>query len=91
MHGEKVLNEHHGYHGSYRLKPVKQGAEYTLKVEEMSKRNDGVAKVNGFVVFIAGGKLGETYRVKIVKVGNRYAVGEIVSNEQSMPETQEEE
>ncbi len=85
------MSERHGYHGNYRPKPVKQGAEYTLTVQEMSKRNDGIAKVNGFIVFIAGGKVGETYKVKIVKVANRYAVGEIISNEQSASDIQEEE
>lgn len=72
------------FHGSgFRPKPVEQGQVYTLTVQEMSKKNDGVAKVNGFVIFVPNGQIGQTYQVKITKIGNTYAVGEIVSNEEA--------
>ncbi len=72
------------FHGSgLRPKPVEQGQVYTLTVQEMSKKNDGVAKVNGFVIFVPNGQIGQTYQVKITKIGNTYAVGEIVSNEEA--------
>ncbi len=63
--------------GRFGSKPVKVGAEYELEVNEISKRGDGVARVKGFVVFIAGAQKGQKYKVKITKVADRFAVGKI--------------
>ena len=33
-------------------KPVEEGKEYELDIKEVSRRGDGVARIEGFVVFI---------------------------------------
>jgi len=80
--------------GRFGPKPVKLGAEYELEVNEISKRGDGVARVKGFVIFIAGAKKGQKYKVKIIKVADRFAVGKIEegsSAESSSAQTEEAE
>ncbi len=44
----------------------------------MSERGDGIAKVEGFVIFVPNTKLGEQVKFKITRVGHRFAVGELV-------------
>jgi predicted RNA-binding protein with TRAM domain len=60
-------------------KPVEVGKEYEVEVTEVSKQGDGVARVQGFVVFVNGGKAGQKVKVKIDQVGNRFAKATVVS------------
>ncbi|MGC8558742.1 MAG: TRAM domain-containing protein [Nitrososphaeria archaeon] len=74
--------------GRFGSKPVRVGAEYELEVSEISKRGDGVARIKGFVIFIAGAQKGQKYKVKITKVADRFAVGKIAEEGQA-PESSE--
>ncbi|TMQ00519.1 MAG: TRAM domain-containing protein, partial [Thaumarchaeota archaeon] len=47
-------------------------------ISETSRRGDGVAKVDGFVIFVTGGKQGEKTRIKVTQVGPRFASAVIV-------------
>ena len=58
-------------------KPVKVGDEIDLTVEAVAAKGDGIAKKDGFVIFIRGGQMGQTYKVKITEIKARSAVGEI--------------
>lgn len=59
-------------------KPVEEGKEYELEVTEVSQKGDGIARVQGFVIFVKGGKTGEKVKVKITSVGPRFAIAEKV-------------
>jgi len=59
-------------------KPVEEGREYDVEIKEISRRGDGVARVEGFVVFVPQTKPGEKVKVKIKTVGARFATGEVV-------------
>jgi len=49
--------------------PVEVGKEYNVTITETSRRGDGVAKIDGFVIFVVGGQRGEQARIKITQVG----------------------
>ena len=59
-------------------KPVEVGKEYDVQVTETSYKGDGVARVQGFVIFVKNGKTGENVKVKVNSVGSRFAIAEIV-------------
>ena len=61
-------------------KPVEIGKEYEVQVTETSYKGDGVARVQGFVIFVKNGKAGENLKIKIISVGSRFAIAEIVNN-----------
>ena len=42
--------------GSFGPKPVETGKEYDVQITETSRQGDGIAKVQGFVIFVKGGK-----------------------------------
>ncbi|MDH5438657.1 MAG: TRAM domain-containing protein [Candidatus Bathyarchaeota archaeon] len=44
----------------------------------MSRRGDGVAKIEGFVIFVPNTKQGEHVKFKIIRVGSKFAIGELV-------------
>ncbi len=60
-------------------KPVEVGKEYDVEVTELSRRGDGVAKVQGFIIFVKGAKVGEKVKIKIETVGPRFATASIIS------------
>lgn len=55
------------------------GKEYEVSISEISRKGDGVARVQGFVIFVEGAKTGEHVKIKITDVGNRFAKAQIVS------------
>lgn len=67
------------YRGSTGPKPVEVGKEYDVEVTEVSRQGDGIARVQGFVVFVKNGKVGQKVKVKIDQVGNRFATATVVS------------
>jgi len=59
-------------------KPVEMGKEYEVEISEISRRGDGIARVQGFVIFVAGAKAGQKTKIRITSVGDRFAKGEVV-------------
>ena len=59
-------------------KPVEEGKEYELDIKETSRRGDGIARIEGFVIFVPTTQPGDHVKVKINSVGPRFATGEVV-------------
>jgi 23S rRNA (uridine2552-2'-O)-methyltransferase len=57
-------------------KPVKPGDILEVTIEAVASKGDGIAKKDGFVIFVKDGKQGETLKVKIIEVRARYAMAE---------------
>lgn len=65
--------------GSGIPKPVKAGDEVEVKIEAIATKGDGIAKKDGFVIFIKGANQGDTVKVRISEVKERFAVGEVIA------------
>ena len=63
---------------SFGQKPVETGKEYDVQITQTSRRDDGIARVQGFVIFVKGGRTGQNVKAKITSVGERFATAEIV-------------
>jgi predicted RNA-binding protein with TRAM domain len=77
----------------FRHSPVKVGEQYDVTIEAISNRGDsGVAKIEGFVIFVPGTKVDEKIKVKITKVGNGYATAELAqqTSDQTASENSEQ-
>ena len=59
-------------------KPVETGKEYDVSITEISRKGDGIARVEGFVIFVKDGKAGQNAKVRITQVGQRFASAELV-------------
>jgi len=57
-------------------KPVEEGKEYEVEIEDLSRRGDGLAKIEGFIVFIPGTKPGDRVNIRVTQVRDRFAVSE---------------
>lgn len=59
-------------------KPVEMGKEYEVEISEISRRGDGIARIQGFVIFVEGAKTGQKTNIRITSVGDRFAKAEVV-------------
>ena len=59
-------------------KPVEIGKEYDVDVTEVSRQGDGIARVQGFVIFVKNGKPGQKVKVQVNQVGARFATATTV-------------
>jgi 23S rRNA (uridine2552-2'-O)-methyltransferase len=57
--------------------PVRPGDELTVEIEDVGDEGDGIAKVDGFTVFVADASEGETVDVVVDEVKPRFAFAEL--------------
>lgn len=59
-------------------KPVDEGDNVEVEIEDLGSKGDGIARIDGFVVFVPGAEVGNEYEVEITSVGRKFAFGEVV-------------
>ena len=59
-------------------KPVEMGKEYEVEISEISRRGDGIARIQGFVIFVKSTKTGQKTNIRITSVGDRFAKAQVV-------------
>lgn len=72
-----------GFRGPRRFppKPVEMGREYEVDIKEMSQRGDGIARIEGFVVFVPGTKLDDHVRIRVTRISRKFAEAELVERQ----------
>ena len=64
--------------GSFSI-PAEVGKEYLVNITDTGRGGDGIARVNGFVIFVKNAKAGyKNVKIKINSVKDRFANAEIV-------------
>lgn len=59
--------------------PVEVGEEYEFDIFAVSPNGEGIAKIKGYSVFIAGAKVGEHVKARIKRIDPICADAELVS------------
>ena len=62
------------------MNPVKENQELEVVIDDIGSRGDGIAKIQGFMIFVPGSKVGERVRVKILSVADKFAVAEKIEH-----------
>jgi predicted RNA-binding protein with TRAM domain len=58
--------------------PVKAGEIHEVEIKSVGEKGDGIARVNGFVLFVPGVKKGNFVKIKITKVLPKVGFAEVV-------------
>ncbi len=58
--------------------PVKVGDEIDAKIEAVGEKGDGIAKKDGFVLFVPGAKQGDQVRIRVTRVLQKVGFAEVV-------------
>jgi len=56
--------------------PVKENQELEIVIDDIGSRGDGIANIQGFLIFVPSSKVGERVKVRIVSVSGKFAVAE---------------
>ena len=59
-------------------RPVKENQEIELVVDDIGSRGDGIARIEGYLIFVPRSKIGERVRVRIKSVSEKFALAERV-------------
>jgi len=71
--------------------PVKEGAELDVKIEGVGEKGDGIAKVQGFVLFVPGVKTGDEVRIKVTRVLSKVGFAEVIGRSEGSEESGDSE
>ncbi|RLF49490.1 MAG: deoxyribonuclease [Thermoplasmata archaeon] len=58
--------------------PVEEGKEYSVKIEDIGREGDGIARIQNFVIFVPNTKVGDEVKIRITRVLRRMAFAEVV-------------
>jgi len=64
--------------------PVEEGETYEVKIEDIGKEGDGVAKIDDFVIFVPDTDVGDEVEIKITRVLRTLAFGEVTDTDASV-------
>jgi predicted RNA-binding protein with TRAM domain len=67
-----------GHGKGFKRCPVELGKEYEVDITETSSQGEGIARLQGFVIFVANAKPGDHVKIKITRIGGMDAKAEIV-------------
>jgi predicted RNA-binding protein with TRAM domain len=87
-----MQNEKYGFsRGPDRFAPVRVGEEIDVTIEGNGEKGDGIAKVNGFVIFVPNVSKGDTVKIKITKVLKKVGFAEVVGSSSGDSNTESQE
>jgi 23S rRNA (uracil1939-C5)-methyltransferase len=68
-----------GHGKGFKRCPVELGEELEVDVTELSPKNEGIAKVQGYVIHVPDAKPGDHVKIKITKIGEKTANAEKIT------------
>ena len=69
--------------------PVNVGDEVDVKIEAVGEKGDGIAKIEGFVLFVPNAKEGQEVKIRVTKVLRKVGFAEIVSEGEAQSQQEE--
>ncbi|QLH74138.1 MAG: TRAM domain-containing protein [Methanomassiliicoccales archaeon] len=70
--------------------PVSEGQLLKVRITDVGKQGDGIARIEGLIIFVKGAKVGQELEVKVVKVSKTSAFAEPVVVQSSNCQNQDQ-
>ena len=58
--------------------PVEEGETYDVTIQDIARQGDGIARIEGFVVFVPNTSVGDEVRIKVERVLPKFAFSNVV-------------
>lgn len=80
MEEGKSFGERRGFRGrgGFPPKPVEVDSEYDVDIQETSRRGEGIARIQGLVIFVPNTKSGDHVKIKVTRISRRFAEADVV-------------
>lgn len=59
--------------------PVKNGEEHNVKIEGTGRNGDGIAKIEGFIIFVPNTNEGDEVKIRITETKRNLAFAELIT------------
>ncbi|MEM0058650.1 MAG: TRAM domain-containing protein [Candidatus Bathyarchaeia archaeon] len=60
----------------FQTAPVKENQELEVVIDDIGSRGDGIARIQGYMIFVPNSRIGERVKVRILSVGGKFAIAE---------------
>ena len=57
---------------------VEESEVYDVTIQDIARQGDGIARIEGFVIFVPGTKVGDEVRIKVERVLPKFAFASVV-------------
>lgn len=64
--------------GSFNSAPVDVGKQYDVKIEDIARQGDGIARISGLVIFVPNTKMNDQVKIEIKAIKRSCAIAEVV-------------
>jgi predicted RNA-binding protein with TRAM domain len=58
--------------------PVEEGETYDVTIQDIARQGDGIARIEGFVVFVPNTSVGDEVQIKVERVLPKFAFANVV-------------
>jgi predicted RNA-binding protein with TRAM domain len=58
--------------------PVEEGRTYDVNIQDVGRNGDGIARIEGFVVFVPNTNVGDEVQIKVERVLPKFAFATVV-------------
>ena len=58
--------------------PVEEGETYDVTIQDIARQGDGIARIEGFVIFVPSTKVGDEVQIKVDRVLPKFAFATLV-------------
>ena len=67
-----------GHGKGFKRCPVELGKELEVEITELSPKGEGIAKSQGFVIYVPDTKPGDRVKIKVIRITERAANAQVV-------------
>ena len=67
-----------GHGKGFKRCPVELGEELEVEISELSSKGEGIARSQGFVIYVAGTKPRDRVKIRVVKITGKAANAQVV-------------
>jgi predicted RNA-binding protein with TRAM domain len=70
--------ERRGHGKGFKRFPVEVGEELEVNITELSPKEEGIAKIQGYVVYVPNAKPGNHVKIKVLQIDGKAAKAELI-------------
>ena len=67
-----------GHGKGFKRCPVELGEELEVEITELSPKGEGIARSQGFVIYVPDTKPGDRVKIKVIRITEKAANGQVV-------------